>query len=451
MQFDIAAVIPSGSTINSVSLSMVVTRGGNHPDAIMSLHPVLTLWGEGTNGCGVRGGGQGEPAVAGAATWNDAEAGISAWATPGGDYGAISASTLVNTTTPVWDTNPVMVADVQGWLDNPVANFGWVLIGDENSPTTARRFDSREGTAAPSLTVDFTPSGAVEACCQGDGTCSLTIEGSDECSGTTLPGVDSCEPNQCPQPVGACCNVQETCSDSVDRLTCEGGGGIFQGDNSTCNQGNVDCGLTPFVDALPIPPVLQPSGTTAEGVPQYTVAVETATQSAHTELPTTDLWTYNGAWPASTIVAIKDQPIEVTYLNNLPSGGGGNRGNNLLEVDTCAHGPNYYGDSKRIVTHLHGGHVPSKFDGQPEYTILPGEVDVYTYPNNQEAGTLWYHDHALGITRLNVYAGMAGFYLLADSEDTLGPDNAFGFPSGEFEIGLAIQDRTFNPDGSSEC
>jgi spore coat protein A len=195
--------------------------------------------------------------------------------------------------------------------------------------------------------------------------------------------------------------------------------------------------------------ILQSTGTNAKGYPQYTISVETATQSVHSEMQnTTDLWTYNGAWPSSTIVAVQGQPIEVTYENNLPAGGGGNRGNTLLEVDTCAHGPNDWGDSKRIVTHLHGAHIQARFDGQPEYTILPGETDVYEYPNNQEAGTLWYHDHALGITRLNVYSGMAGFYLLADDEDTLGPDNAFGFPSGGYEIGLAIQDRTFNEDGS---
>ena len=288
----------------------------------------------------------------------------------------------------------------------------------------------------------------MEACCQADGSCSLTVVGSDDCSGTTLPEFDYCVPNECPQPVGACCNVDESCSDTIDRLVCEGAGGIFQGDASSCNQGNVDCGLTPFVDQLPIPPVLQPTGTRADGVLQYTVSVEPASQSAHSELPVTELWTYNGAWPAATIVTHKNEPIEVTYVNNLPSGGRGNRGSSLLEVDTCAHGPNYYGDSKRIVTHLHGGHVPARFDGQPEYTILPGEIDVYEYPNNQDAGTLWYHDHALGITRLNVYAGMAGFYLLADSEDTLGPDNAFGLPSGEYDVGLAIQDRAFNDDGS---
>ncbi|MEN8207544.1 MAG: multicopper oxidase domain-containing protein, partial [Pseudomonadota bacterium] len=448
LQFDIAGQIPP-STINSVTLSMAVTGGKNHVDSTFSLHRVTTAWAEGTNGCGVRGGGQGEPAASGSATWNDAVSGVTVWSTPGGDYiGTASGSTLINSTSPVWNSTADMVSNVQDWLDGTTDNYGWVLIGDEVNKTTTRRFDSSEGGSMPALVVDFTPIGEVEACCETSGNCSLTVVDSGTCGGTTLPGVDSCEPNLCPQPAGACCNVDESCSDPVDRGVCEAAGGIFQGGNSTCNQGNINCGLTPFVEALPIPPILQPTGTRADGVPQYTISVEEATQSVHPELPNTNLWTYNGAWPTSTIVAVQGQPIEVTYENNLPAGGGGKRGSTLLEVDTCAHGPNYYGDSKRIVTHLHGAHVPARVDGQPEYTILPGETDVYEYPNNQEAGTVWYHDHALGITRLNVYSGMAGFYLIADSEDTLGPDNAFGLPSGLYEIGMAIQDRQFNPDGS---
>jgi len=457
LQFDIAAAIPPGSTINSVTLTMHITRGGNHSDAVMTLHSVNLAWAEAAagvtpNGCGTRGGGQGEPAVNGAATWLSAMHNQTLWSSPGGDFSAASASTFVNSTTPVWDSaavgNGAMVNDVQNWLDDPATNHGWILIGDEaNSPTT-RRFDSSEGSAPPALVVNFTTTAAVEACCQTDGTCSLTIVGSSDCTGTVLSGVDSCEPNQCPQPTGACCNVDETCSDSIDRLVCENAGGTFQGGNSSCGQGNVNCGLAPFVEPLPIPPVLQPTGTRADGVPQYTISVQPATQIVHPDLPATSLWTYNGMWPGPTIVAGKDQPIEITYQNNLPATSGGKRGNNLLEVDTCAHGPNYYGDSKRIVTHLHGGHVPARVDGQPELTILPGEIDTYEYPNNQEAATTWYHDHALGITRLNVYGGMAGFYLIADSEDTLDANNAFGLPSGEYEIGLAIQDRTFNPDGS---
>jgi spore coat protein A len=434
MRFDVGAQIPPGSIINSVTLTLNITRGGNNADSTMDLHPINAAWVEGTEGCGVRGGGQGEPSTTGGVTWNSQ---------PG--FGTSSGSAPVSGANPVvWNSNAAMVADVQGWIDNPGSNNGWMVIGDEVNPTTARRFDSSEGGSPPQLVVDFTPTGDTEACCDPvTGNCSLTIVGSGSCIDDPQGAGTTCEPNLCPQPIGACCNADRTCSDE-SKDVCIGAGGTFVGGN--CNQ--ADCGLTPFVEPLPIPPVLQPTGTRADGVPQYTISVEEATQSVHPDLPTTDLWTYNGSWPSSTIVAVQGQPIEVTYQNNLPTNSGGNRGSNILEVDTCAHGPNDWGDAKRISTHLHGGHVPARVDGQPEYTILPGETDVYEYPNNQEAGTVWYHDHALGITRLNVYAGMAGFYLIADAEDTLGPDNAFGLPSGPYEIGLAVQDRTFNVDGS---
>jgi len=462
VQFDLSS-IPEGSIINSVTLSMRVDQGGQNQTATMTLHRVNTAWGEGSNGCGPKGGGQGEPAVNGAATWLSARHNANpSWGIPGGDYNSTASGSAVSLTgsrggeVVVWDStvlgNAEMTSDVLSWFADPSTNYGWILIGDETSPTTARAFNSRDPeiapTTPPALVVDFTPSGDVEACCTTDGNCSLSLVGTNDCNGTTQTGVDTCEPNPCAQPTGACCNLDESCSGNVERSFCEDNGGIFQGSSSSCNQGSVDCGLTPFVEPLPIPPVLKPTGTRADGVLQYTVSVEEATQSVHPELPDTKLWTYNGAWPASTFVVNQGTPIEVTYINNLPAGSGNKRGSSILETDTCAHGPDYYGDSKRIVTHLHGGHVPARVDGQPEYTILPGETDVYEYPNNQEAATVWYHDHALGITRLNVYSGMAGFYLIADSEDTLGPDNAFGFPSGQYEIGMAIQDRQFNPDGS---
>ena len=447
--FDIASAVPAGSTIDRVILTMTVNRSGDNQDAVMALHPVLLGWGEGTVDCGaIRGGGQGAPAGTGDATWQDAEFGITAWSSPGGDYGALSAGAIVgsgNGALGVWDSaaNPNMLADVQGWLSNPAANFGWILVGDEGRSATTRRFWSREGNAPPSLTIEFTPSGDVYACCFDDGTCSVQLE--TDCAdqgGIANTSTNSCEPNPCPQPVGACCNVDESCSEAVDRLDCVNAGGSFQGAGSGCNQGGVDCGLTPFVDPLPIPPVLAPTGTRADGALQYTVEVVDAKQQLHSELPDTDLWTYNGAYPSFTIEATVGELIEVTYLNNLPTAKG-RRGSHLLEVDECAHGPNYYSDSARVVTHLHGGHLPARFDGQPEYTILPGEIDVYEYVNNQPPATLWYHDHALGITRLNVYSGMAGFYLLRDAFE-----NSLGLPSGEFEIPLAIQDREFNPDGS---
>ena len=441
MQFDIAGNIPSGSTINSATLSMTVTRGSNHVDSIFTLHPLTAAWIEGNEGCGVRGGGQGEPS-SGGVTWNTQPS-----------FGVGSGSTLINDTAPTW-SSAVMTSDVVNWFSNPGNNFGWVLIGDENNPTTTRRFDSSEGATPPVLTVDFDPPPGSVACCFADGGCNLQIDDA-TCTGTggdpLVPQTNTCDPNNCPQPTGACCNADRTCSDE-SKDVCEGAGGTFVGGN--CNQ--ADCGLTPFVEALPVPPILQPDNPEEVAVglkPKYTVSVEEAVQNVHPDLPDTTVWTYNGAWPAATIVATKGEPIEVNYVNNLPSGGGGNRGSNILEIDTCAHGPNDWGNAKRISTHLHGGHLPARFDGQPEYTILPGQNDVYQYPNNQDAGTAWYHDHALGITRLNVYGGMAGFYLIRDDVDTLGINpgpNALNLPAAAEgnEFGLAIQDRTFNEDGS---
>jgi spore coat protein A, manganese oxidase len=112
-----------------------------------------------------------------------------------------------------------------------------------------------------------------------------------------------------------------------------------------------------------------------------------------------------------------------------------------------------------ICVHLHGGEVQATVDGGPDawftnngihgseyYTAEPTDANaaVYQYPNSQEAATLWYHDHALGMTRLNVVAGMAGFYLLRDNTDKV----ATNLPKGKYEVPLAIQDRTFNDDGT---
>jgi spore coat protein A len=451
VQFDIAGAIPAGSTIDGVTLTVDVNRSGDNQEAPATLHAITRDWGEGIANCdSARGGGTGVPADPGDATWLDAMFQQVTWATAGGDFNAASAGALIPTRgTATWDsaTNPGMLSDVQSWLDAPTGNFGWMLIGDETRVSTTRRFASREGSPPPSLTVDFTPTGDVFACCFDDGSCSIT----DTASCTDQGGIpdtstNTCEPNPCPQPIGACCNLDESCSDDLDRLTCETAGGAFQGGGTNCGQGNIDCGLTPFVDALPIPPVLaadNPGGSPLH----YTVSIEDASQQLHSELPATDLWTYNGAYPSFTIEAHKDVAIEVNYINNLPQGNR-RRGSHILEVDECAHGPSYYADSARVVTHLHGGHLPARFDGQPEYHILPGESDLYEYVNNQDAATLWYHDHALGITRLNVYSGMAGFYLLRDPEDTGDAGNAFGLPSGDDEIEMVIQDREFNPDGS---
>jgi spore coat protein A len=112
-----------------------------------------------------------------------------------------------------------------------------------------------------------------------------------------------------------------------------------------------------------------------------------------------------------------------------------------------------------IVTHLHGGQVPSDYDGTPEQWFTPNGIHgkdyrtafatesnaaIYYYPNAQDPTALWYHDHALGMTRINVYSGLSGFYILRDPADSL----AALLPSGPYEMPLIIQDRTFLRDGS---
>ena len=101
----------------------------------------------------------------------------------------------------------------------------------------------------------------------------------------------------------------------------------------------------------------------------------------------------------------------------------------------------------RGTVHLHGAHSEAKFDGLPNSTFSPGQSFTYTYTNDQDATGLWYHDHAWGLTRLQVTAGLAGQLWMRDRYDTGNADNALGLPSGNFEVPLTIQDRTFNADG----
>jgi spore coat protein A len=166
-------------------------------------------------------------------------------------------------------------------------------------------------------------------------------------------------------------------------------------------------------------------------------------QQLHQDLPPTTLWGFEGLYPGPTIEVTRDVPITVRWINDLRDSMGNLRTQHYLPVDLCMHGPDHAGNTPRTVVHLHGGHVPAAFDGYPESTFLPGEDDLYYYPNNQQSATIWYHDHALGITRLNVYMGLAAFYLVRDAFE-----QGLGLPSGEFEIPIVIQDRRFNPDGT---
>ena len=213
-----------------------------------------------------------------------------------------------------------------------------------------------------------------------------------------------------------------------------------------------------FVNPLPIPSVID-----ARSGGTFTVSVTQFEQNLGLVDPVTQqplltrVWGYNNSYPGPTILARKNVGVDILWQNNLVSNG--TPLPHLLPVDPTLDWALEGRTDWRtlgvpLVTHLHGGHTESASDGLPDAWYTPGFALTGTgfvkntlhYSNDQEAGTLWYHDHALGITRLNVYAGLAGFYLLTDdNEAQLQADHHL--PAAPYDIGLAIQDRMFTTDG----
>ncbi len=166
MKFDIAAMVPAGSTINSVTVRLqCMNSPPNSTARTCSLYKVLADWGEGISNSN---GGGGDIAGPGDATWfNRFEATLTdvavPWAAAGGDLSAVSsASTNVGAsgTAYSWGSTTQMVADAQSWLDNPSSNFGWAMRGNETTVQTARKFATREEPNAafrPKITINFTP------------------------------------------------------------------------------------------------------------------------------------------------------------------------------------------------------------------------------------------------------------------------------------------------------
>jgi len=403
LQFDIAGALPANATLTSVKLQLEASLISGSTTNV-NVHKVLTQWGEGTSDA------TGDESTGAAATTNDATwthrlYPATTWTTAGGQYNATASATTAVTGTGTYQwTSATLMSDAQAWLNSPSSNFGWVLIGVE-SGNTQKRFDSRQFIAnaaqRPKLIVTYT----------------------------------------LPAPSGACCLPAGVCN-VLTQAQCAAAGGIYQGDNAPCVTDLCPLALTPFVDALPIPPLATPISGSIGGTAEYNIAIQQVTQKLHRDLPLTTVWGYNGMYPGPTIVASVDQAVTVNWFNDLRENGV-LRTTHYLPVDLCIHGPDTEGNKPRIVTHLHGGHVETASDGYPTNTILPGQQQTTHYPNHQVAGTLWYHDHALGITRLNVMMGLAGFYLLFDPAQA-----GLNLPSGEYEIGLAIQDRAFHNDGS---
>lgn len=405
VRFDLSA-IPAGSTVQSATLTLSNVEATN--SATMTLHRANASWGEGTS-LATGSEDAGAAVTPGDASWIHRAYPSSNWTAPGGDFVATASAsaTVVGAGAYQW-SGAGLVADVQGWVNASASNAGWVLRGKESGAGNAlKRFESRQSADVanrPRLVVTYLPA-AVE-------------------------------------PVGACCLPSGLC-DTLTVAECAAAGGTYQGDDSECVPDLCPVVLTPYVDALPIPAVAQPVTGTPGGAAEYVIPVREVWQRLHRDLPLTRVWGYGGSYPGPTFLATSGLPITVTWQNDLRDTLGALRTQHYLPVDPCMKGPDTEGATARIVTHLHGGHVPPESDGYPESTFLPGEQSTVVYPNNQPPGTPWYHDHAMGITRLNVMMGMAGFYLIGDPFET-----ALGLPAGPYEVGLAIQDRSFHADGS---
>jgi spore coat protein A len=199
--------------------------------------------------------------------------------------------------------------------------------------------------------------------------------------------------------------------------------------------------LARFVDRLPVPPVAKPTGVRpspanpALQIPYYRMAMRQLQAKVHRDVSPTTMWGYNASCPGPTIDVRSGEAILVEWSNELPN-------QHFLPIDHSLHGAEADKPEVRTAVHLHGGRTGPESDGYPEDWFVPGQTATCYYPNQQEAASLFYHDHAMGITRLNAVAGLMGLYFIRDQfEDEL------NLPRGPNEIQLVLFDRSFRPDG----
>lgn len=187
--------------------------------------------------------------------------------------------------------------------------------------------------------------------------------------------------------------------------------------------------LKPFVDPLPLPPVLNAS----DGKVLH-VSMKETEQKLHRDLPPTRVWTYGGCMPGPTIEVQSGKVARIDWRNDLPT-------KHFLPIDHHIHGAEKDKPEVRGIVHVHGARVQTDSDGYPDDWYVPGQSRLHTYPNKQDAAALWYHDHAMGINRLNMYAGLFGNLIIRDEHE-----QSLNLPRGEFEIPLTLSDRLLTQD-----
>jgi spore coat protein A len=199
--------------------------------------------------------------------------------------------------------------------------------------------------------------------------------------------------------------------------------------------------LTRFVDPLPVPALAPSDGTRPSPrnrkvqLPYYRIEMTEFAASLHRDIAPTRQWGYGASVPGPTVETRSGQGLLIEWVNKLPP-------KHFLPVDHTLHGAGTDKPEVRTVAHVHGAKVPPESDGYPESWHTPGQSRTLYYPNEQDASTLWYHDHAMGITRLNVFAGLFGTFIIRDPAE-----QALNLPGGAFDIPIVLYDRTLDRDG----
>lgn len=202
--------------------------------------------------------------------------------------------------------------------------------------------------------------------------------------------------------------------------------------------------LTPFIDTLPLPPIAKSQGmrTSPEypsrQIPYYRLAMREMYMKVHRDLPSTRVWGFGNCSPGPTFETRSGEALLVEWANELP-------GKHFLPIDYNLQGAERDKPEVRSVIHLHGGRTPPASDGYPEDWYVPGKSATYYYPNRQDATLLFYHDHAMGINRLNIYAGLLGLFVIRDVAE-----DAVNLPRGKYEVPLVICDRFLRANGQLE-
>jgi spore coat protein A len=198
--------------------------------------------------------------------------------------------------------------------------------------------------------------------------------------------------------------------------------------------------LASFVDPLPLPVLQTPQGRRssaalgAADVPYYPVHVRAIQGKLHRDLPPSRLWGYGTTSAPVLFEASSGQGVLIDWINELPL-------EHIFTLNPPRPGMEH-APPTRLSTHLHGARVPAVSDGYPDNWYAPGEHRLSYYPNPQEAMALWCHDHAMGATVFNIFAGLMGWYLIRDRVE-----RSLNLPSGKYELPMLIYDRSFTPEG----